>query len=103
MREDKQILHEDEKCMAFRDAGDQNKSQFLVIPKFGKGLSNISKATAEHEALLGYLMVVASKVAKKERLDKNGYKLEVNEGNTKDSKDNNSFFHIHVIGNEKLN
>lgn len=38
---------------------------FLVIPKSRDGLTQLSKAEEKHEALLGHLMFVAQKMAKK--------------------------------------
>lgn len=100
LRDDLQILHEDEKCMAFRDEEQIGTKNFLVIPKFRQGLSSISKATSDHEALLGYLMVVAAKVAKLQGLDKKkGYRLMVNEGDEEGQ--NIGHFHILVISNEE--
>lgn len=38
---------------------------FLVIPKNRDGLTQLSKAEERHEALLGHMMFVAQKMAKK--------------------------------------
>ena len=38
---------------------------FLVIPKHRDGLTQLSKAEDRHEVLLGHLLLVAAKVAKK--------------------------------------
>jgi histidine triad (HIT) family protein len=50
---------------------------FLVVPKVK--ISQLSKATEEHTEILGHLLVVASKVAKTERLDK-GFRIVINDG-----------------------
>ena len=57
------IIYEDDKCLAFRDIAPVAATHFLVIPKNRDGLTGISKAEDRHEALLGHLMIVASKVA----------------------------------------
>ena len=57
------IIYEDDKCLAFRDIAPVAATHFLVIPKNRDGLTGISKAEPRHEALLGHLMIVASKVA----------------------------------------
>jgi len=50
--------------MAFKDANPVAKVHFLVIPKDKMGLTKLSKAAKEHWALLGHLMITASKVAR---------------------------------------
>ena len=74
------IIYEDEKCLAFRDIKPVAKVHFLVIPKNRDGLTKISKAEYRHAELLGYLMVVAAKVADNEGLGKNGYRTVINDG-----------------------
>jgi hypothetical protein len=53
---------------------------FLVIPKVRAGLTQLSKATPEHKALLGHLMYVAQDVAKAEGLGDGGFRVVVNDG-----------------------
>ena len=72
------------------------KTHFLVIPKDRKGLTQLSKAEDSHAELLGHLMVVVAKTAKQEGLDKEGYRVVVNDG--KDGCQSVYHLHIHVIG-----
>ena len=58
------IIYEDDVCLAFMDANPVTKTHFLVIPKDRKGLTQLQKATDDHTALIGYLMVKAAHVAK---------------------------------------
>ena len=53
---------------------------FLVIPKVRAGLTQLSKATPEHKALLGHLMYVAQDVAKADGLGDGGFRVVVNDG-----------------------
>ena len=56
------------------------------------------KADDSHAALLGHLMVVAAKTAKQEGLDKEGYRVVINDG--KYGCQYVYHLHIHVIGGQ---
>jgi len=92
-----EIVYEDEQSMAFKDVNPQAPTHLLVIPK--DPLSMIQDATEEHEALLGHLMVVATKVAKMQGLE-NGYRLVVNNG--PDGAQSVYHLHIHVLGGRQM-
>lgn len=97
----------------------------MVIPKKKDGLTGISKVCrsscftgkpfclyldltltpvvqmeTKHEALVGHLFYVASKVAADEGLAKDGYRLVINEG--KNGCQSVFTLHIHLIGGKKL-
>ena len=55
------IIYEDDQALAFRDINPQAPVHFLVIPK--KPIAKLSDAADEDQALLGYLLLVANKVA----------------------------------------
>jgi galactose-1-phosphate uridylyltransferase len=55
------IVYEDDLALVFRDVHPQAPVHFLVIPK--KPIVKLSEATIEDQALLGHLLLVASKVA----------------------------------------
>lgn len=82
--------------MAFRDVSPVAKTHFLVIPKNRDGLSQLCKAEERHRALLGHLMVVASRVARQEGLGATGYRTVINDG--KHGCQSVYHLHIHVIG-----
>jgi hypothetical protein len=60
--------------------GVQAPVHFLVIPKVRAGLTQLSKATTEHKALLGHLMFVAQDVAKADGLGEGGFRVVINDG-----------------------
>ena len=60
------IVYEDDHCLAFRDINPQAPSHILIIPK--DTLQSIQEAKEEHTLLLGHLVMVAKKVAEKEKL-----------------------------------
>ncbi|XP_026108692.1 uncharacterized protein LOC113080837 isoform X3 [Carassius auratus] len=68
------IIHEDDKCLAFRDVNPQAPVHFLVIPRIP--IPKISEAHDDDASLLGHLLIVAKNIAKKEGLDE-GYRVEI--------------------------
>ena len=83
------IVHEDEQCLAFRDVNPQAPVHILVIPK--KPLAMISDAADEDQALLGHLLMTASKIAKQEGFGE-AFRLIVNNGEDAGQ----TVFHLHV-------
>ena len=52
------IVHEDERCVAFRDISPQAPVHILVIPR--EAVPRVGLATEEDEGLLGHLLVTAA-------------------------------------------
>lgn len=88
------VVYEDELALAFRDINACAPTHILIIPKNRDGLDRLAlvcirsfcstgsylcQASERHKELLGHLMLVASKVAKQEKLD-DGYRVVVNDG-----------------------
>lgn len=92
------IVHEDERCLAFRDISPQAPVHVLVIPK--KPISGISAATDDDAALLGHLMLTAKAVAEQEGLSGDGYRLVVNDG--KNGAQSVYHLHIHILGGRQM-
>ena len=83
-----EIVFEDEQCLAFKDVNPQAPVHFLVIPK--KPIAKLSDAQQEDGALLGHLLLVASKVAGE--LGLSDFRLNVNNG----AGASQTVFHLHV-------
>lgn len=86
------IIYEDDQALAFRDINPQAPVHFLVIPK--KPIAKLSDAADEDQALLGYLLLVANKVAAQEGLT--DFRLNVNNG--AGASQTVFHLHIHVLG-----
>ncbi|XP_042660629.1 histidine triad nucleotide-binding protein 2, mitochondrial [Tyto alba] len=91
------ILHEDEKCLAFRDAAPQAPVHFLVIPK--RPIPRLSRVGPQDTELLGHLLVVAAQTAQAEGLA-DGYRLVINDG--KHGAQSVYHLHLHVLGGRQL-
>jgi histidine triad (HIT) family protein len=76
-------------CVAFHDVAPQAPVHFLVIPK--KPISQLSKASAEDEALLGHLMLAGKKVAEQLNLN-DGFRVVINDGKLGAQ----SVYHLHL-------
>lgn len=83
------IVYEDERCLAFRDINPQAPTHVLLIPK--QALAQLSDAGPDDEALLGYLMVTAPKVARRLGIG-DAFRLVVNNG----APAGQSVFHLHL-------
>jgi len=91
------IVYEDDRALAFRDIHPQAPVHILVLPKVK--ITQLSKATQEHEALLGHLLLVASKIAKMENLN-DGFRIIINDG--KKAGQSVYHLHVHILGGRQL-
>ena len=92
------IIHEDDHALAFRDISPQAPVHFLVIPKVRAGLTQLSKATENHKAILGHCLYVAQLVGKKECPD--GFRVVINDG--MEGCQSVYHLHLHVLGGKQL-
>ena len=89
-------VHEDDRCLAFRDIDPQAPTHLLVIPK--KPIPRLSEAEPGDEALLGHLLRVATRVAQEAGLA--DYRLIVNDG--PGAGQSVFHLHVHVLGGRPL-
>ncbi|MDK3156675.1 histidine triad nucleotide-binding protein [Kamptonema cortianum] len=92
------ILHEDGHCVAIRDIHPQAKAHFLVIPK--KQIARLAAAGDEDHTLLGHLLQTARRVAEKQGLSADGYRVVINSG--ANAGETVPHLHLHVLGGERL-
>lgn len=83
------IVHEDERCLAFRDINPQAPVHILVIPK--KPLAMLSNAGPDDEALLGHLLTISRKVAV-DQGHGDSFRLVINNG----AGAGQEVFHLHI-------
>src|SRR5579884_2014551 len=87
------VIYEDDRCVAFRDINPQAPTHVLIIPR--KEIRTHADLTAEDEALLGHLHLVAAKLAEQLGLTK-GYRLVLN---CKESAGQTvPHLHLHLLG-----
>ena len=91
------IVYEDDRCFAFRDINPQAPTHLLVVPR--KPISSLDHLTADDEALVGHLFVIAQKIAAQEGLS-GGYRTVFNCG--QDAGQSVDHLHLHVLGGRPL-
>ncbi|MCX6734927.1 MAG: histidine triad nucleotide-binding protein [Candidatus Peregrinibacteria bacterium] len=82
------FLHEDDKCVVFKDIHPKDNTHLLIVPK--KHIHSISEMEDGDEKIAGHLLHVAKKLG--QDLGLSGYKLQINVG--KDG--GQEIFHLHV-------
>ena len=82
------IVYEDDLCLAFRDINPQAPVHVLLIPK--KPIAKLSDARTEDQALLGHMMLAASRIA--QQLGLTDYRFVANNGEGAGQ----SVFHLHL-------
>jgi diadenosine tetraphosphate (Ap4A) HIT family hydrolase len=95
-------VYEDDTALAFRDINPVAPVHILVIPKQRSGLTQLSKASlataAQHQQLLGHLLLVASQVGASEC--PTGFRIVINDG--ADGAQSVYHLHIHVVGGRQM-
>lgn len=92
-----EIVYEDDRCLAFRDNNPQAPIHILVIPK--EPVTMLSAADSEHAALLGHLLLTASKVAKSEGAG-DAFRVVINNG--ADAGQTVFHLHLHIMAGRRL-
>ena len=72
------ILYKDEEITAFQDIHPVSPTHILIVPN--KHIASVNEVRPEDEPVMGRLFSIARKLAKKEGIDENGYRLIVNTG-----------------------
>ncbi len=90
-------LYEDDEILAFHDIHPVAPVHFLIIPKMH--LDSLAQAEESHAALLGRMLLLASKLAREQGLH-NGFKTAIHTG--KEGGQLVFHLHIHVVGGSKI-
>ena len=88
------IVFQDERVTAFRDINPQRPTHILIIPN--KLIPSVDDVSADDEAVLGHLFVVAAQVAREQGIAEDGYRLLVNCG--RDGHQEVMHLHMHLLG-----
>ena len=91
------IVHEDVNCIVFHDIDPQAPTHLLVVPK--QAIARISEASIESQAMLGHLLLTASKMAYKLNLEE-GFRIVINNG--KHGGESVPHLHVHLLGGRPM-
>ena len=91
-----QKVYEDGDVLAFKDVAPQAPFHVLVIPK--KPIRSLAEAATEDGAMLGKLLLAASRVAREAGIE--GYRVVTNIGD--DGGQSVPHLHFHVLGGRRM-
>jgi histidine triad (HIT) family protein len=91
------LIHEDAVCVAFHDISPQAPTHVLVVPR--KPIARVGEATAEDQATLGHLLLVAAQLSRQLNLAK-GFRIVINNG--PDGGESVPHLHVHLLGGRAL-
>ncbi|MAZ61270.1 MAG: histidine triad nucleotide-binding protein [Candidatus Marinimicrobia bacterium] len=93
------FLYEDDLCIAINDIKPVAPVHILIIPK--KEIPTINDLNEDDINIVGHLVYVAKKIAKKNKIDSNGFRLVFNCND--DGGQTVYHLHLHLLGGKKLN
>ncbi|AKC32126.1 purine nucleoside phosphoramidase [Candidatus Pantoea carbekii] len=92
------IIYQDNLVTAFRDIAPKTPTHVLIVPNIL--IPTINDVQITHEQELGRMIIVAAKVAKKEGIAEDGYRLIIN---CNDHGGQEIYhIHMHLIGGQRL-
>ena len=84
------VIFEDELAIAFEDLNPQAPVHTLIVPK--RHIADIHSITSEDRESIGHIFFIAKILAEKKNLDKNGYRMVINNGRDAGQ----TVFHVHL-------
>ena len=91
-------LYEDDQAIVIRDINPQAPTHLLIIPKSTE-IPRLVDAGEDQQALLGHLLLVAGKVARKLGVD-DAFRLVINNG--ADAGQTVFHLHLHILANKSF-
>ncbi len=88
------FVYQDDDFVVFKDINPKAPVHLLIVTK--KHLPSLNGATKEDQALLGKGLLISKKIAKKEGIREDGYRIGINVG--KGGGQDIFHLHIHLLG-----
>jgi histidine triad (HIT) family protein len=92
------IAFEDDEVIAFHDANPQAPVHVLIVPK--RVIPRLAEASESDQALLGRLILTATKLARDLGISESGYRVVINNG--RDGGESVPHLHVHLLGKRPL-
>jgi histidine triad (HIT) family protein len=92
------FVHRDDRVVAFRDIRPRAPTHILIVPI--KPIPTANEIADDDASLVGHMFKVARDLAKKEGIEKNGYRLIINVND--DAGMEVPHLHLHLIGGKPL-
>lgn len=95
-----EIVHEDDRCLAFHDIDPQAPVHILIVPR--KPIPRVGRAGDEDASLLGHLLLVAGSIARDmDFLDEEkGFRIVINHG--RDGGEAVPHLHVHLLAGRAM-
>ena len=91
-------IFEDDRVFAFRDIHPQAPTHILIIPK--QHYADLAELDIHDQALMGYLLHVATRLARNEGIEQKGYRVAINCG--PEGGQVVQHIHVHLMGGREL-
>jgi histidine triad (HIT) family protein len=92
------IVYEDDQVLAFRDIRPATPTHVLIVPR--KPIPRINEASPEDQSVLGHMLLKAAQIARQLGLDKDGYRLVINNG--ANAGETVPHLHLHILGGRAM-
>ena len=92
------IVYEDNSVIVFKDINPSAPIHLLIVPK--KHIISINNLKEQDKELVGYMFLIAKKIAEEQDISKTGYRLIINVG--KGSGQIIDHLHLHLLGGREL-
>jgi len=92
------IVFEDDDVIAFQDVNPQAPVHVLIVPK--RVIPRLAEANQSDQALLGKLILTATKVTRDLGVSESGYRVVINSG--PDAGESVPHLHVHLLGKRAL-
>lgn len=92
------IIYQDNLVTAFKDINPQAPIHILIIPNIR--ICNLNDVKEKDEKILGRLITASVKIAKKNKIDKSGYRIIIN--CNKNGGQEIYYLHLHLLGGKYL-
>ena len=93
-----ELIHENDRLVAFRDITPQAPTHVLIVPR--EHIESVAALEAEHAALVGEMILAANTIARQEGIGETGYRLVFNCGRA--AGQSVDHLHLHLLGGRAL-
>jgi histidine triad (HIT) family protein len=93
-----EVVHRDERAVAFRDINPQAPTHILIVPV--KHVASLAEAEAADEQLLGHLLLLGAELARREGIVQRGFRTVIN--TNREAGQSVFHVHLHILGGRYL-
>jgi len=95
---DADIVYQDERLTCFRDINPAAPVHILIVPN--KVIATVNDLGEEDQALAGYMILTARRLAREHGIDESGYRLIIN--CNRDGGQEVDHLHLHLMGGRHM-